>query len=154
MLRFDPFSDIDALTRSLLSNPMGSTRVPRFMPMDLYRVDDHYVLHADLPGVDPGSVDVNIENGTMTLTAHRSAPSEENVQWLASERFSGTYRRQLSLGDDVDVEKVSASYENGVLTVMIPVAERAKPRRIEVTRLGSDTPRTIEAGAGDRTGDT
>ncbi|QCQ91444.1 Hsp20/alpha crystallin family protein [Rhodococcus sp. SGAir0479] len=149
MLRFDPFTDVDALTRSLMSNAVGTSRVPQFMPMDLYRVDDHYVLHADLPGVDPGSVDVDVENGTLTLTAHRSAPSEEHVQWLASERFSGTYRRQLSLGEGVDAENISATYENGVLTVMIPVAERAKPRKIEVTRLASDAPRTIEAGKGD-----
>ncbi len=85
MLRFDPFTDVDALTRSLMSNAVGTSRVPQFMPMDLYRVDDHYVLHADLPGVDPGSVDVDVENGTLTLTAHRSAPSAEHVQWLASE---------------------------------------------------------------------
>ncbi|EGD24433.1 Hsp20/alpha crystallin family protein [Prescottella equi ATCC 33707] len=149
VLRFDPFTDVDALTRSLMSNAVGTSRVPQFMPMDLYRVDDHYVLHADLPGVDPGSVDVDVENGTLTLTAHRSAPSAEHVQWLASERFTGTYRRQLSLGDGVDAENISATYENGVLTVMIPVAERAKPRKIEVTRLASDTQHTIEAGTGE-----
>ena len=151
MLRFDPFTDVDALTGRLLANARGTSRVPQFLPMDLYRVDDHYVLHADLPGVDPGSVDVDVENGTLTLTAHRSAPSEEHVQWLASERFSGTYRRQLSLGDGVDTENISATYENGVLTVMIPVADRAKPRKIAVTRLTSDEPRTIEAGAGEST---
>ncbi|MDF2824778.1 MAG: heat-shock protein Hsp20 [Mycobacterium sp.] len=142
MLRFDPFGDIDSVTRALLSSQTGSTRTPRFMPMDLYKVDDHYVLTADLPGVDPGSVDVNVDNGTLTLTAHRSARSEDTVQWLANERFSGTYRRQLSLGDGVDVAGINATYENGVLTVTIPLAERAKARRIEVTR--SDTPRSIE----------
>jgi HSP20 family protein len=142
VLRFDPFGDIDSVTRALLSSQTGSTRTPRFMPMDLYKVDDHYVLTADLPGVDPGSVDVNVDNGTLTLTAHRSARSEDTVQWLANERFSGTYRRQLSLGDGVDVAGINATYENGVLTVTIPLAERAKARRIEVTR--SDTPRSIE----------
>ena len=142
MLRFDPFSDIDGLTRSLLSGDTGSTRIPRFMPMDLYKVDDHYVLTADLPGVDPGSVDVTVDNGTLTLTAHRSARSEDGVQWLANERFSGTYRRQLSLGESVDTTKISATYENGVLTVVIPVAETAKPRRIDVTHAG--TAKSIE----------
>ena len=92
MLRFDPFNDLESMTKSLLGTETGTARVPRFMPMDLYKVDDHYVLHADLPGVDPGSVDVSVDNGTLTLTAHRSAPSEENVQWIASERFSGTFR--------------------------------------------------------------
>ncbi len=117
--------------------------------MDLYKVDDHYVLAADLPGVDPGSVDVNVDSGTLTLTAHRSARSADSVQWLTSERFFGTYRRQLSLGEGIDTEKISATYENGVLTVTIPLAERAKPRRIEVTRSGGGTPiepTTVDAG--------
>jgi HSP20 family protein len=118
------------------------------MPMDLYKVDDHYVLTADLPGVDPGSVDVNVDHGTLTLTAHRSARSEDSVQWLANERFSGTYRRQLSLGEGIETTKITATYENGVLTVTIPLAERAKPRRIEVTRAESQTsiePTTVDA---------
>jgi HSP20 family protein len=142
VLRFDPFSELDAVARGLLSSQTGSTRSPRFMPMDLYKVDDHYVLTADLPGVDPGSIDVNVDNGTLTLTAHRSARSEDSVHWLANERFSGTYRRQLSLGEGIDVAGISATYENGVLTVTIPLAERARPRRIEVTR--SETTRSIE----------
>jgi HSP20 family protein len=148
VLRFDPFSDLDTLTRGLLNSQTGSTRSPRFMPMDLYKVDDHYVLTADLPGVDPGSVDVNVDHGTLTLTAHRSARSDEGVQWLANERFAGTYRRQLSLGEGIDTAGIAATYENGVLTVTIPLAERAKPRRIEVTRAPSQTsiePTTVEA---------
>lgn len=140
MLRFDPFSDLDAMTRGLLTSQSGTDRSPRFMPMDLYKVDDHYVLTADLPGVDPGSVDVSVDNGTLTLTAHRSARSEDSVHWLTSERFFGTYRRQLSLGEGIDTGKIAATYENGVLTVTIPLAERAKPRRIEVTHTGSATP--------------
>lgn len=140
MLRFDPFSDLDAVTRGLLSSQSGSDRSPRFMPMDLYKVDDHYVLTADLPGVDPGSVDVSVDNGTLTLTAHRSARSEDSVQWLTSERFFGTYRRQLSLGEGVDTSRITATYENGVLTVTIPLAERAKPRRIEVSHAGGSKP--------------
>lgn len=87
MLRFDPFSDLDSLTRGLLTSQTGSNRVPRFMPMDLCKIDDHYVLTADLPGVDPGSVDVNVDNGTLTISAHRTARSDESAQWLANERF-------------------------------------------------------------------
>lgn len=137
MLRFDPFSDLDGLTRALFSQS-GSDRSPRFMPMDLYKVDDHYVVNADLPGVDPGSVDVSVDNGTLTITAQRSAHSQGNaVQWLANERFFGTYRRQLSLGEGIDATKIAATYENGVLSVTIPIAERAKPRRIEVTSAGA-----------------
>ncbi|BDY26898.1 heat shock protein Hsp20 [Mycolicibacterium mageritense DSM 44476 = CIP 104973] len=136
MLRFDPFSDLDALTRSLLSSDAGSNRTPRFMPMDLCKIDDHYVLTADLPGVDPGSVDISVDNGTLTISAHRTARSEESVQWLANERFFGRYRRQMTLGDGIDTSAISATYENGVLTVTIPVAERARPRKIEVAHGG------------------
>ena len=149
MLRFDPFSDLDALTRGLLTSQTGSTRTPRFMPMDLCKIDDHYVLTADLPGVDPGSVDVDVDGGTLTISAHRTARSEDGVQWLANERFFGTYRRQLSLGEGIDAAAISATYENGVLTVTIPLAERAKPRKIEISHTGSQQsiePTTVEAG--------
>jgi HSP20 family protein len=149
VLRFDPFSDLDALTRGLLTSQTGSTRTPRFMPMDLCKIDDHYVLTADLPGIDPGSVDVDVDGGTLTISAHRTARSEDAVQWLANERFFGTYRRQLSLGEGIDAAAISATYENGVLTVTIPLAERAKPRKIEISHTGrqqSIEPTTVEAG--------
>jgi HSP20 family protein len=100
--------------------------------MDSCKIDDPYVLTADLPGIDPGSLDVTTDHGTMTVTANRSARSEDSAQWLANERFFGTFRRQVSLGDNVDASRISASYDNGVLTVIIPVAETAKPRRIDV----------------------
>lgn len=144
MLRFDPFRDFDRMTEQLLGVPSGSARAPRFMPMDLYRSGDHYVLHADLPGVDPGSVDVNVENGTLTIKAQRSERSEQDVQWISSERFTGTYLRQLSLGDGIDSDKISATYSNGVLTVTLPVADRAKPRRVSIDV--HDSPTTIEGG--------
>ncbi|MGE2734911.1 Hsp20/alpha crystallin family protein [Mycolicibacterium vaccae] len=148
MLRFDPFSDLDALTRGLLTNQTGSARTPRFMPMDLCKIGDHYVLTADLPGIDPGSVDVSVDNGTLTISAQRTARSEESAQWLANERFFGTYRRQLSLGEGIDTTAITATYENGVLTVTIPVAEKAKPRKIEVSHANAQTsiePKTIDA---------
>ncbi|OZE12526.1 heat-shock protein Hsp20 [Rhodococcus sp. 05-2255-3B1] len=132
MLRFDPFRDVDSLTSAMLGASSGSDRVPRFMPMDLYKVDDHYVLSADLPGIDPGSIDVDVDRGTLTLTAHRSAPENTGVQWITSERFAGTFRRQVSLGDGVDTERISAAYDNGVLSITIPLAERAKPRKIDI----------------------
>jgi HSP20 family protein len=148
VLRFDPFTDFDALTRGLI-NQTGSNRSPRFMPMDLCKIDDHYLLTADLPGVDPGSVDVDVDNGTLTITARRTARSEDGVQWLANERFFGTYRRQLSLGEGIDAAAIAATYENGVLSVTIPLAEKAKPRRIEVTKAGgqrSIEPQTVDSG--------
>ena len=135
MLTFDPFSDLDAWTRGFLSQT-GSTRTPRFMPMDLCKIEDHYVLTADLPGVDPGSVDLNVDNGTLTISAHRTARSDESVQWLTTERFFGKFRRQLSLGEGIDAAKISATYENGVLTVTIPLSEKAKPRKIDVAHGG------------------
>jgi len=119
------------------------------MPMDLCKIDDHYVVTADLPGVDPGSVDVNVDNGTLTISAHRTARSDDSAQWLANERFFGSYRRQLSLGEGVDTAAISATYENGVLTVTIPMAERAKKSRIEISHSAdqrSIETNTVEAG--------
>jgi len=132
-MRSDSISDFDTLARNLLGMRAGSARSPQFMPIDMYRVEDHYVLHADLPGMDPGSIDVNVDRGVLTLTAHRTPPPEDDVQWLTSERFAGIYRRQISLGDDIDTERITASYDNGVLNLTIPLHERAKPRQIQVT---------------------
>ena len=138
MLRFDPFRDLDRFTEQLLGNQAGSTRAPRFMPMDLFRVGDHYVLTADLPGVDPGSVDVSVDNGTLTIKAERTEHTDQSVQWITSERFTGTFMRQLSLGDGIATEHISADYRHGVLSVTIPVMERAKPRRISISANDDD----------------
>lgn len=145
MLRFDPFRDIDRMTEQLLGVQSGSNRAPRFMPMDLYRQGDRYVLEADLPGIDPASVEVGVEHNTLTIRAERTPNVKDDVQWISSERFTGTYQRQLALGDGVDAERIEADYANGVLTVNIPVAERAKSRRISVN--SSDKSRTIEGKA-------
>jgi len=145
VLRFDPFRDLDRLTEQMLGVPAGSARAPRFMPMDLYRSGDHYVLHADLPGVDPGSVDVNVDNGNLTVRAERSGRTEESVEWITSERFTGTYMRQLALGDGIDTERIHATYNNGVLTVTIPVAEKAQPRRISID-VSDDRAGELESG--------
>jgi HSP20 family protein len=144
VLRFDPFRDFDRLTEQFLGAQSGTARAPRFMPMDLYRSGDHYVLHADLPGVDPGSVDVGVENNTLTIKAERSERTEDGVQWISSERFTGTYMRQLALGDGIDADKITATYVNGVLTVTLPVAERAKPRRVSISV--DDTATSVETG--------
>jgi HSP20 family protein len=133
------------MTEQLLGVPSGTARAPRFMPMDLYRSGDHYVLHADLPGVDPGSIDVGVENGVLTIKAQRSERTEDAVQWISSERFTGTYLRQIALGDGIDADKISATYHNGVLTVTLPVAEQAKPRRVEVAV--QESPTTIQGAA-------
>ncbi|MDF0532098.1 Hsp20/alpha crystallin family protein [Tsukamurella sp. 8F] len=148
MLRFDPFAELDSVTRSLLNGQQsGSARTPRFMPMDLYQVDDHYVLTADLPGADPGSIDVSVDNGVLTLSASRTTPSDDGVRWLTSERFSGIYRRQLTLGEGIDTSAISADYDNGVLTVTIPLAEKAKPRRVEIKSRNDPQHLAVESGS-------
>ncbi len=113
------------------------------MPMDLYRTGDHYVLNVDLPGVDPGSIDVGVEDRTLTIRAQRSARTEAEVQWLAHERPTGTYVRQLTLGRGLALDTIEASYSDGVLTLTIPVAEEAKPRKVEIKHSGQAT--AIEA---------
>jgi HSP20 family protein len=127
-MSFDPFSEMDRLTSSLLGVRQG----PRFMPVDLYREGDRYILNADMPGIDPGSVDVDVDGQLLTIRAQRTAATAEGAKWLAQERPSGSYLRQFSLGDGVDPEQISAHYDNGVLSVILPVSERAKPRKIEI----------------------
>jgi HSP20 family protein len=127
-MSFDPFSEMDRFTQALVGVRQG----PKFMPVDLYRDGDQYVLNADLPGIDPGSVDVDVDGQLLTIRAQRTAASNEGAKWLSQERPSGSYLRQFSLGDGVDPAKISAHYDNGVLSVILPVSERAKPRKIEV----------------------
>lgn len=142
MTRFDPFRDMDRLAEQLL----GTARNAATIPIDLYRSGDHFVLHVDLPGVDPGSVDVSVEGRSLTIQARRTAPEDAgDVQWLAHERSVGTYARQLALGDGLALEQIDATYADGVLTLTIPVSERAKPRKIDVAR--ADTQQKIEAAS-------
>lgn len=141
--RFDPFAEMDRL----LGQMFTSERASATMPMDLYRVGDHYVLHVDLPGVDPGSIDVNVEDRTLTIRAQRSAASQESdVQWLTRERAVGTYARQLTVGRGLALDQITATYTDGVLTLTIPVAEEAKARKIAVTH-GAGESHTITAEA-------
>lgn len=129
-MSLDPFGDLDRLATQLTSFRPG----PRFMPVDLYRDGDRYVLAADLPGVDPGSIDVDLDGNLLTIRAHRSvADAHEGAQWIAQERPNGTFHRQFTLGDGLDTERISASYDHGVLSVLIPVSERAKPRKIQIS---------------------
>lgn len=124
---FDPFRELDRVAQQMLDR-----QGPRLMPMDLYRDGDHYVLSADLPGIDPGSVDIDIDGQVLTVRAERTARSEEGVSWITRERPSGAFLRQLNLGQGIDTEAISAQYENGVLSVLIPISEKAKPRKIEI----------------------
>ena len=143
---YDPFAAANAAFRmldqlsgrgsSLTASPLSG------MPMDAYRVGDNFVAHFDLPGVDPGSIDVAVEGNQLTVTAERSVPQLENAEWTIAERPYGRYTRQLVLGRSLDTDRLEASYHDGVLTISIPVAEKARARKIEVTR--ADTPATVE----------
>lgn len=140
---WDPFHEMDRLVGSML----GAQRESAGMPMDLFRTGDHYVLNVDLPGVDPGTIDVSVEDRTLTIRAERSARTGAEAQWLLRERPSGTYARQLTVGRGLALDKISATYRDGVLALTIPVAEEAKPRRIEVAHEG-ESPRIEQATAG------
>lgn len=144
----DPFSQLDDFARQVFgATPQASSRTPRFMPMDLFKVGETYTLRADLPGVDPESIDIDIDNGVLTISAKRSTAPEtaddESITWITNERFSGSFRRQVTLSDSIDTEAISADYSNGVLSVTLPVAERAKARKIQVTH--TETPKEIDS---------
>jgi HSP20 family protein len=140
-MSFDPFTEMDRLAGMLVGGRPG----PKFMPVDLYRDGDRYILSADLPGIDPGSVDVDVDGQLLTVRAERTAGSANGARWLAHERPSGSYLRQFSLGEGVDPEKISAHYDNGVLSVILPVSEKAKPRKIQVMSGADAGQKTVTA---------
>jgi HSP20 family protein len=139
-MTLDPISQLDRFAASVLD----SVRAPRPMPVDLFRDGDRYMMVADLPGIDPGSIDVDVDGGQLTIRAQRTADSREGVRWLARERGGGHFLRQFTLGEGVDLDGITASYDSGVLSVIIPVSERAKPRKITVDST-SDHPQSINA---------
>ena len=121
--------------------------VSRQTPVDLYRDGDTYVLSADMPGIDPQSVDVDIEGKTLTISAKRAQRGSDSVTWLARERSAGEFSRRFTLGDGVDCSAISATYDNGVLNVSIPVSERSKPRKVAVTVGATDVAAPAETNA-------
>jgi HSP20 family protein len=129
-LRFDPFRDFDRLAAEVF----GTARTPSLMPMDCLRTGEQFVVRFDLPGIDADSLEVSAENQTLTVRAERTRHDPEDATYLVSERPSGTYSRQLVLGDGLAVDEIKAEYRDGVLTLTIPVAEQAKPRKIEIVR--------------------
>ncbi|WP_065571520.1 Hsp20/alpha crystallin family protein [Microbacterium oleivorans] len=133
MATYDPFRDIDRLASTLFDTRRG----PRRMPMDLFRDGDHYVLNADLPGIDPGSVDIDVDGQLLTIRAERTVGAADGVKWITRERETASFLRQLNLGQGIDTDAITATYSNGVLTVTIPVSEKAKPRKVEVVAEGS-----------------
>ena len=129
LMRTDPFRDLDRLTQQLL----GTNARPSAMLMDAWRDGEQFVVEFDLPGVSPDSVDLDVERNVLTVTAQRP-PLDEKAEFLAAERPRGVFSRQLVLGDNLDLDRIQAAYRNGVLQLIIPVAEKAKPRKITINR--------------------
>ncbi|MBB5826667.1 Hsp20/alpha crystallin family protein [Micromonospora carbonacea] len=140
LMRTDPFREIDRLAEHLL----GTNSRPAVMHMDAYRDGDYFYAAFDLPGVDPDSIDCTVERNVLTVRAQRRRPTGDNVELVAAERPMGTFSRQLFLSDTLDTDRLEAGYDNGVLTLRIPVAERAKPRRVAIA-TGGNGHRQIDA---------
>jgi HSP20 family protein len=132
LVRTDPFRELDRVATQVL----GTTARPAVMPMDAWRDGDTFVIEFDLPAVDPDSVDLDVERNVLTVRAERLSPTGPDVELIASERPRGVFSRQVILGDALDTDGIRASYQSGVLRLNIPVAEKAKPRKIAIT---SDT---------------
>ena len=139
LMRTDPFRDFDRLAQQVLGTPAR----PAAMPIDAFRKGDAFVVQFDLPGIDTNSIDLTVERNVLTVHAERRREEAEGVELLIGERPQGTFSRQLFLGDTLDTDALAANYADGVLTLRIPVAEKAKPRRVQVTASGSSS--AIEA---------
>jgi HSP20 family protein len=134
LMRTDPFRDLDRLTQQMF----GTVARPAAMPMDAYRNDNHFYVHFDLPGIDPDSIDLEVEQNVLTVRAERAPVAAEGAEMIVSERPTGTFTRQLFLGETLDAEAIAADYHSGVLTLTIPVREAAKPRKLSITSSDSD----------------
>lgn len=131
LMRFDPFRDLDRLTQNLWGNDV---RRVNGVPMDAYRKGSEFVVHFDVPGIDPSSIELTVEKNVLTVSAERTRHWGDDVdEVVVSERPVGSFSRQLFLGDTLDAERIDAGCDNGVLTLRIPVAEAAKPRKVSIT---------------------
>ena len=131
LMRTDPFRELDRLTQHVFGTN-GTLARPTVMPMDAWRDGDTFHVEFDLPGINPDSIDLDVERNVVTVKAERP-PRASDAELIAAERPRGLFSRQLILGDNLDTEHIAASYDSGVLTLQIPVAEKAKPRKITVT---------------------
>jgi HSP20 family protein len=136
LMRTDPFRELDRLTQQVFGTS-GTLARPSVMPMDAWRDGDTFRVEFDLPGVNPDSIDLDVERNVVTVKAERPDRASD-AELIAAERPRGVFSRQLILGDNLDTEHIAASYNSGVLTLQIPVAEQAKPRKIAVTSQGED----------------
>ncbi|WP_434444699.1 Hsp20/alpha crystallin family protein [Lentzea sp. E54] len=142
LMRTDPFRELDRLTQQVMG-AAGTWSRPTAMPMDAYRDGDRFVVAFDLPGVTPDAIELDVERNVLTVKAERR-PVGKDVEMQVSERPLGVFSRQLFLGDALDTDHIDAQYDAGVLTLRIPIAERAKPRKIAIT-TGEETPKQIDA---------
>jgi HSP20 family protein len=142
LMRTDPFRELSQLAQELTTAAGNEMRT---FPMDAFRRGDDVVLLFDLPGVDPQSIDLTVDQHMLTIRAERHAQSMDGAEVLASERPHGTFTRRVFLGDTLDTGQISAEYHNGVLELTIPVSERAKPRKIEVAANGSQQAQPVGA---------
>ncbi len=133
LMRFDPFQEL-----SRRQAVTGTRRQPASMPMDAYREGDLVHVWMDVPGVNPDDLDVTVEKSSLTVTANRGWEPNEDMVVLAGERAQGTFSRTISLGENLDTEGLEASYGDGVLHMTIPVADKAKPRKVEIGRSSSE----------------
>lgn len=144
LMRTDPFRELDRLTQQFFGNSAGTWSRPTAMPMDAYRSGDEFVVAFDLPGVSPEAIELDVERNVLTVKAERRPTvTGDNVEMQVAERPLGVFSRQLFLGDTLNTDQIKAHYDSGVLTLRIPVAEQAKPRKIAIT--GADTPKEINA---------
>jgi HSP20 family protein len=132
LMRTDPFRELDRLTEQVF----GTTTRPAVMPMDAWRHGDEFVVEFDLPGVNAQDVDLDVERNVITVKAERPAVEGQDAEIIAAERPRGVFSRQLILGDNLDTARVQAEYDAGVLRLTIPVAEKAKPHKIEIATNG------------------
>ena len=140
VMRFDPFRDFDRLSEQIAGQLRGA---PRSVPIDVYRRGDQFHIHLDLPGVDPDAIELTVEQNVLTIKAERTFEVQDGDEVLVSERPQGSFTRQLMLAESLENDKLEANYDQGVLTVTIPVAEHAKPRRVQVSSSGASS-RIIE----------
>jgi HSP20 family protein len=151
LMRTDPFREFDRLAQQMTGATRGTWSRPTPMPMDAYREGDTFTVCFDLPGVDPAKIDLNVQRNVLTVRAERRpAAVAEGVEMQVFERPSGVFSRQLFLGDALDTERIEAKYAAGVLTLRIPVAERAKPRRIAIGNSNGERT-SVESTTADRT---
>jgi HSP20 family protein len=136
LMRTDPFRELDRLTQQVFGTN-GTNARPSVMPMDAWRAGEEFIVEFDLPGVEPGSIDLDVERNVVTVKAERPARASD-AELVAAERPRGIFSRQLILGDNLDTEHIAASYDSGVLTLRVPVAEKAKPRKITVGSNSQD----------------